>query len=288
VSGTPPLKVVFKYCDARGVSILQNLELKVTPPNQFNDPFEFRPRVTCSSANRRFKHLLRDKNELRRIFLQQRSAGFKGDFREFKKQLRKVRPTIVQQLVPRMPEVNTELQETYPERVSTEHGVLCMSARRDSIVMWGHYCDKHRGMVIGFDRSWKMFGSVKGLREVEYVRERVLWDTSWAPGGLKETRFLNQLIFTKNDEWKYERELRQLFTLRGLPNRTLDDGSQGYFLPIPAQIVVSVSLGMRCSKALENAVRSTLKHSHLRHVRLDRARPHEADFALTFEVKEGV
>jgi len=34
---------VFKYCDARGVSILQDLELKITPPNEFNDPFEFRP-----------------------------------------------------------------------------------------------------------------------------------------------------------------------------------------------------------------------------------------------------
>ena len=220
------------------------------------------------------------------MFLEQRSAGFKGDFREFKKQLRKVRPTIVRQLTPRMPEVNTELQATYPERVSTEHGVLCMSSRRDSIVMWGHYCDKHRGMVIGFDRSWDMFGAVKGLREVEYVRQRVLWDTSWAPGGLQETRFLNQLIFTKNDEWKYEHELRQLFTLRGLSNRTLGDGSQGYVLPIPPQIVASVSLGIRCSKALEKAVRSTLNNPHFRHVRLDRARLHESDFALNFEAKE--
>jgi Protein of unknown function (DUF2971) len=277
------MEAVFKYCDDRGVRILENLELKITPPNQFNDPFEFRPRVTCSSANRRFKNLLRDKNELRRMFLAQKSEGFRGDFREFKKQLRKIRPTIVKALVPRMPEVNTELQTTYPERVSADHGVLCMSARKDSIVMWGHYCDKHRGMVIGFDRSWNMFGAVQGLRAVEYVRERVQWDTSWVPGGSKETAFLAQLIFSKNDEWKYEGELRQLFTLGSLPSRTVEDGSRGYFLPIPAQIVVSVSLGMRCSAALEKAVRSALDNPHLRHVRLDRARLHDNDFALEFE-----
>ena len=37
--------VLYKYCDPRGIDILQSLRLKVTPPNQFNDPFEFMPRV---------------------------------------------------------------------------------------------------------------------------------------------------------------------------------------------------------------------------------------------------
>jgi hypothetical protein len=35
----------FKYCNETGVLILKNLQLKVTPPNEFNDPFEFSPVV---------------------------------------------------------------------------------------------------------------------------------------------------------------------------------------------------------------------------------------------------
>lgn len=32
---------VYKFCGKYGLEILRTLELKVTPPNQFNDPFEF-------------------------------------------------------------------------------------------------------------------------------------------------------------------------------------------------------------------------------------------------------
>src|SRR5262245_58704781 len=36
---------LYKYCDTRGIDILQSLHLKVTPPIEFNDPFEFMPRL---------------------------------------------------------------------------------------------------------------------------------------------------------------------------------------------------------------------------------------------------
>jgi hypothetical protein len=88
-------EAVFNYCDARGVSILQDLELKITPPNEFNDPFEFRPRVTCSSVNRKFKHLVRGKDQLRGMFVDQEVAGFSGNFRQFKKQLKKLVPQLL-------------------------------------------------------------------------------------------------------------------------------------------------------------------------------------------------
>ena len=39
---------VFKFCGKYGLDILRKLELKITPPNQFNNPFEFKPRNRCS------------------------------------------------------------------------------------------------------------------------------------------------------------------------------------------------------------------------------------------------
>lgn len=33
--------ILYKYCGAAGISILQNKTIKVTPPDQFNDPLEF-------------------------------------------------------------------------------------------------------------------------------------------------------------------------------------------------------------------------------------------------------
>jgi hypothetical protein len=277
------MSTVYKYCEAQGLKILQNLELKITPPNQFNDPFEFTPRVICSNPNRKFKNLLKDKTELREMYLDQKKAGFRGTTREFRRQLRQARPTLVAAIVPKMPEVSLYLQKNYLDTISKQHGLLCVSNRRESILMWGHYCDRHRGMVIGLERSWKLFQGEKGLHDVKYVRERVLWDSSWTPGGVKERSFIEQLVFWKNDEWKYEKELRQLFTLGGLPQRNLDNGTIGYFLPIPPETIVSVSLGSRCPSELKEKVRSALRDQRLGHVKLDQAVLHESDFALRFE-----
>jgi hypothetical protein len=44
---------LFKYCDGNGIDILQWLRLKVTPPNQFNDPFEFLPKIAFSNDEHR-------------------------------------------------------------------------------------------------------------------------------------------------------------------------------------------------------------------------------------------
>lgn len=274
---------VFKYCDAYGVEILRDLELKITPPNQFNDPFEFSPRVICSSPTRKVKRILKNKDELREMFLEDKRIGdFKGNFRQFRERIRKARPNLLAAVKPTMPDANAKLQAKYLKIASTHLGVLCMSQKPSSIIMWGHYSDKHRGLVIAFDNSWNGFRAAKGLRRVNYVCERVLYDSSWVHGGLEEQSYTDRLFFNKNIEWDYEEELRQVFLLRGLKRRPLADKNTGYFLPIPPEIVLSVSLGTRCSAELEEKVRFALRDPRLTHVKLDRAKLHESDFALKF------
>lgn len=48
------MDTVYKYCGKHGLAILRNLELLVRPPNQFNDPFEFTPRMFYSGPVRYF------------------------------------------------------------------------------------------------------------------------------------------------------------------------------------------------------------------------------------------
>jgi hypothetical protein len=70
---------VFKYCDGRGVDILLNLELKITPPDQLNDVFEISPHVICSAPRRMAKDVIRDKAAVRESYHEdKRSGGFVG------------------------------------------------------------------------------------------------------------------------------------------------------------------------------------------------------------------
>src|SRR5947209_7189839 len=61
---------LFKYCDQRGIDILQSLRLKVTPPIEFNDPFEFIPRVDFAITPQKIRRGLRSKRLLHQLWKQ--------------------------------------------------------------------------------------------------------------------------------------------------------------------------------------------------------------------------
>ena len=277
--------VAYKYFNSHyALELLRTLELKITPPNQFNDPFEFYPRVVCSSPEREAKRILKKKDEIKGMYEEDKRLGiFKGNFRQYREHIRKMHPTLISGVARGMPRVNADLQHNYLDGISTAVGVLSLSKRSDSIVMWGHYGDKHRGVVIGFDMSWELFRAGKGLGSVHYARERLIWDSSCKPGSAAEKTYVEQMIRHKNDEWAYENELRQLFVLAGLKRRELSDGNLGYFLPIPPSVVASVLLGARCPSAVEAEVRRVLCDPRFAHIgTAKRAILHETEFAIQF------
>ena len=172
---------VYKYCNTKGVDVLNNLELKVTPPNQFNDPFEFTPRITAANPTRRIKDLLKSREYAE--FLHPRWVAwgrFAGSLREFRKYVRAHRREMGDEMLPAFPQAVAQAQRGILDELSKTYGVLCLSNRRDSILMWGHYCDRHRGLVVGFDESSVVFHPTNGreLRPVNYVRERVIFDAT--------------------------------------------------------------------------------------------------------------
>ena len=170
------------------------------------------------------------------------------------------------------------------DNISKTHGVVCFSNRCDSILMWGYYCDKHRGLAIGFDSTNAVFRSKSawGLHPVSYVQERTVLDIAWKKTDPRFIAFERQLIFSKNDNWSYEEELRMFGLLSLVNKKKLSDGSLGYFLPIPPEAFVSVTMGARCSSRFESEIRSALKQSCLSHVKIDRAVLHDSKFALNF------
>ena len=76
--------------------------------------------------------------------------------------------------------------------------MLCFSDDWHNPVLWSHYADKHRGMVLGFDINSKI------IRNVQYVDHRPTFQK------VNETTLFT-LLYTKHRDWQYEREWR-IFT----------------------------------------------------------------------------
>jgi hypothetical protein len=280
--------IVYKFCGSYGTDILRNLELKVTPPNQFNDPFEFTPRIICSDARGRATGIVMNKKHMKSLYQMLKAEGqFIGTFRDFQRQSRFSLPKMAKVLAEGIPLVAADVQREQGilEKTSARYGVLCLSRKRDSILMWSHYCDKHCGFVIGFDEAHDVFHPTaeRGLLPVRYVRERVIFDAAWDESDPRVTDFDEEIIFSKNQDWRYEEELRQMFVLTSLNRRLLGNGTLGYFLAVPPTSFVSVSFGARCSPEFEQSVRSALNQRGLSHVTVEKARLHDTAFALTFQ-----
>jgi Protein of unknown function (DUF2971) len=277
---------VYKFCDNRGVAILQNLELKITPANQFNDPFEFTPVVVCSDLEAEARSLI-EPQDMRffesKYFEEKASGKFVGSFQGFMDEF------VTSHLMKAIPDTAKKLQDGYLDLISTHFGVLCLSKKRNSIVMFAHYGDNHHGFVIGFDDSNSVFQKGKGLLPVNYVSERIVFDMNWEMGGAEERKYAEMLIFTKNEEWKYENEVRQIFPLDECPikkpfkDKRTEKEMTNHFYPMPAEAIQSVSLGIKCSTELESQIRLVLQNKHFSHVKLERARLHDSKFELTFE-----
>jgi hypothetical protein len=276
---------IYKYCGARGVDILKHLRIKVTQPEEFNDPFEFTPRIIGELSEAQAGEMFADEEFVRQQLeiMERRGEKFPGGCEAFREFL--ACPRNRKELAKRFPaehlETMRELARKNLAQVSEQFGVLCLSTVSDSIAMWSHYADKHRGIVIGFDSDHPNFAN-RNWFTVNYAKDRVSVDIAWT---LRRAEVSDgvplKTLKTKSEVWSYERELRSIFKLSDLESIS-SDGRKEYFWRIPKDVIREVKLGYRCPKAIEDSVQAAIVGSDLCHVRVERADLDHTHFALVF------
>lgn len=107
-----------------------------------------------------------------------------------------------------------------------QHGIVSLTECPDNLLMWSHYGDEHRGMVVEFDIQNEFFVEKYKIADFPFVGtvERVLY---------RKQRIRNfvsfmEPYFHKSDEWMYEKEHRLLLPMhkadcRLIQNRVLED-----------------------------------------------------------------
>ena len=90
-------------------------------------------------------------------------------------------------------------KETFQEK----WGILCFSRSWQNAVLWSHYADKHKGIVLGFDIDDKYPTSVK------YRSARLNVDVvGLRDEGKLDAKLMQRLQLTKFRDWSYEKEVR--------------------------------------------------------------------------------
>ena len=96
---------------------------------------------------------------------------------------------------------------TIPDDIISNYRIFSLSQNNNSMLMWSHYADNHKGISIGY-RFGDYFPHGVGISEIKYnnhlKRQVDLNDLS--------NRYTQHLL-TKNEDWSYERESR-IFTTK--------------------------------------------------------------------------
>jgi hypothetical protein len=223
--------------------------VRFTQPGDFNDPFEFRPYIQYAASD----EVLREYAESNFGELIDQQLAQYGTI---------LPPDVLQELL------NTSVLEVFRDlevhlleglapsidaTFNQKVGVICLSEVPDSILMWGHYTDHHRGFVVGFDSEHSFFSKRRSqedefgfLRPVNYQRERprvVLSDTSspvW--------------FSTKSDQWAYEREWRMLRSLSEADSRIESTRFPVCLFGFPEDAVMEIIIGLRSTPTLAQRI----------------------------------
>lgn len=214
--------LLFKYCHSRkvasehGIFTGTGISLRATPPNAFNDPFEFASNLLTDNEQLEIERLVKldDLGPGTEAIL----SGTLLTYEDTASRWLRLR-----------------------EQVSQTKGIVCLSACWNDILMWSHYADEHRGFAVAIDRDHQYVQEVFNFESVKYSSQRpscsIAFDAERQ--GFKITAdHVKASLYTKSMDWSYEHEWRSV--------RALDVvGKPITLVDVPADAIPLILLGWR-------------------------------------------
>lgn len=188
---------LYKYGSASRTLMLRSRLVRLSQAGSFNDPFELRP---FFPSPREDEAMLRQLHEM-----MVESGAIDMPYDDYVDAVRAGRIPVAQEVFHKAPAAAAVAAEHFAEWANREVGVLCLAEGPLDPVMWAHYGDDHRGVVIGFSTGDPFFSprsGYEGLQPVTYAVDR--------PDSTIEDATNEELFYTKAECWQFEREWRML------------------------------------------------------------------------------
>lgn len=313
---------VFKYVTAEGaLRFLDTWALRITPPDQFNDPFEMKPPVDvpdevvsgalspaalrddisrslmaemlahripvdqCNPYLPKLVSLMLDdmSTEDEQVLLRE-LAGWEGP--EFLAGLINVAPLFrreMKQILSSdlLPAINASVQKEVHGFFTRHVGSLCMTRCGCHPLMWAHYADEHRGAVIEFDEEAACFNR-PGATDDGFGRFAEVVYSDVRPRLFHDAGEDAFKTLLLTKAIEWKYE-EEVRLLWPLQQADRRVNDSVHLLSVPTTAVRSITLGCRASDALIDEVVNRLKQSaDANHIMVRRAMLDSVLFALNY------
>lgn len=236
------MSILYKYLPLERQTFLTDGLLRFSQPGALNDPFECFPALPRTVAEEGLAHI--------RKTLLQPPAHQPGTPRDERRKLDRDYLKRARQKSEELPtpgELRRIFLERGQARIDAKLGVLSLSRRWNSSLMWAHYTSSHTGFCVGFNRDHEFFQQSKKRRPGDFVCAPVRYTSTRPSVEFRPVTPSDAYAFllTKSSDWEYEEEERAV-ALLSLADKTFGAPPLPVSLfRIPSDANVEVTVGLR-------------------------------------------
>lgn len=144
------------------------------------------------------------------------------------------------------------------KQLNDQIGILCLSRSRNNILMWAHYACQYSGVMIEFNEEHEFFS---GKIEVEYLEHRPKKSLSALDSTISPIP-ISELCF-KSKDWEYELETRIVRPLSECNKTYNPTGGLIYLMDLPIDSIKSITMGERVSIDNQKNIWALVKETHI-------------------------
>ena len=290
--------ILYKYMPANRSQIFDDWLIRFTQPKALNDPFEMRPHISGYGTPEQVREIAtrRWEEHAREAYDELvRTRGRRLSFEDFRARIERDRVPQIEAALRRAGDHNPTMVAHIDAMMNKSIGVLSLCEHADSLLMWSHYGDSHRGFVIAFDTTATFFHQMEPPEHAnaepeeaaqfaeEYGRLRYIRYREERPSVIV-TDMPFDTIMTKGKEWEYEDEWRMLMP----PDyanitRAPYQGFPVCLFAVPPSCVKTILLGCNADDSLLALALKLRTRPETQHIGIAKARIDEQHFGLHFE-----
>lgn len=258
--------ILYRYLGSHWMDTLRDGRLKVSRPQEFNDPYDCLGvcvgQYSISTVKQHFLNPQSSVYALTNCLANGRNLTIDEAADILSK-------THVRELSDQMAKMITDR-----DSISAIKFILCFSGAPENdsshSLMWSHYANKCNGVRLGFDFGGPEFEMY--LNAVRYSCERATLNLSLIKDFEHDNeyfRFEEDKFLTKSIEWAYEREYRMMIDDKHSETESKEDGSLIRFWRFKPEYLRTIDLGFGIQKGEEEEIISIVAESYS-HVKVRR------------------
>lgn len=245
--------IIYKFLTPDRLNYFDDELLRITQPADLNDPFECIPILPTTEETIQIIEGIYHKQ-----IVQIKESKLLNH--EKKEKLLLLERTIKSEITAIRKNKKSNLRDEYRSyavnKINETVGILSLSRRWDSSLMWSHYASAHKGFCLGFNRTDKYFSDYINIKTGDILFRPVKYSELRIKAAISNDEKLDSdLLITKSKDWEYEEEERLIVSLTNATKVLSGSPFRIFLFKVPLYLLKEITLGKNISQSLTNKIK---------------------------------